>query len=457
MKKKVLLAAVTSISLVSVVSLGILSSFANKKINLVGTADGGSYTMQFNNWQSKTIIYDQSSIGSGTATYVNDNDNAFDIEYYNIKRDDDNHWETIVGSGYVRNLTPICGITKIQIIGATVQWEIHYGASISQAEEQYVLSDDESIHNIDLSAYAPNYFMIKPHDVASNTNVAVTKMVIYYSCSPTYCEVNATSSNTTFGTVSGGGIYTIGDEVTLTATKASDYENKIYGVFKGWYDGETLLSTSTTYTFTIQSGIPSYNYEAKFVEADSEEFTTPTQLYYSTWDVYGTHYVPENYVSFLKSSDGKYFALTSYQDDTTLTPDVQPFEENKVFVSNGRGEYYAMIDMYLNKAATLEASYFTDSTGSTPVEVKRFGTDIEAIDFYLDLSSSNYLDATNISIYNGVLGKYDVSSGKYARFTVVGSNYNKQIKILIPDDQSTSTKMVVSKVVIHYRTSSVSV
>ncbi len=115
-----------------------------------------------------------------------------------------------------------------------------------------------------------------------------------------------------------------------------------------------------------------------------------------------------------------------------------------------------MIDMYLNKAATLEASYFTDSTGSTPVEVKRFGTDIEAIDFYLDLSNSNYLDATNISIYNGVLGKYDVSSGKYARFTVVGSNYKKQIKILIPDDQSTSTKMVVSKVVVHYRTSSVS-
>ncbi len=111
MKKKVLLVAVTSISLVSVVSLGVLSSFANKEINLVGTADGGSYTMQFNNWQSKTIIYDQSSIGSGTATYVNDNDNAFDIEYYNIKRDDDNHWETIVVILYIKSIVVIIYIS----------------------------------------------------------------------------------------------------------------------------------------------------------------------------------------------------------------------------------------------------------------------------------------------------------------------------------------------------------
>ena len=48
------------------------------------------------------------------------------------------------------------------------------------------------------------------------------------------------------GTVTGAGSYVAGDSVTLTATAEEGYE------FKGWYDGDTLVSADAAYTFTVE-------------------------------------------------------------------------------------------------------------------------------------------------------------------------------------------------------------
>ncbi len=47
------------------------------------------------------------------------------------------------------------------------------------------------------------------------------------------------------GSVSGGGIYSYGESVTLQATTNEGYN------FLGWYDGDTLVSETATYTFTL--------------------------------------------------------------------------------------------------------------------------------------------------------------------------------------------------------------
>lgn len=57
--------------------------------------------------------------------------------------------------------------------------------------------------------------------------------------------ISASVSPSASGSVSGTGTYNYGDTVSLTATASSGYQ------FVGWYDGSTLVSTSSTYSFTV--------------------------------------------------------------------------------------------------------------------------------------------------------------------------------------------------------------
>lgn len=57
-------------------------------------------------------------------------------------------------------------------------------------------------------------------------------------------NIAVSSSDTSFGTVSGGGQVNRGSAVTLTANLTSGDS------FDGWYEGETLLSSANPYTFT---------------------------------------------------------------------------------------------------------------------------------------------------------------------------------------------------------------
>jgi hypothetical protein len=57
-------------------------------------------------------------------------------------------------------------------------------------------------------------------------------------------NIAVSSSDNSFGTVSGGGEVNRGSAVTLTATKTGGDS------FDGWYEGDTLLSSNNPYTFT---------------------------------------------------------------------------------------------------------------------------------------------------------------------------------------------------------------
>lgn len=58
------------------------------------------------------------------------------------------------------------------------------------------------------------------------------------------------------GSVSGGGRYAIGTEITVTATPDSDYN------FLGWYEGNTQKSDSQSYTFEVTGAV---TLEARFM------------------------------------------------------------------------------------------------------------------------------------------------------------------------------------------------
>lgn len=61
---------------------------------------------------------------------------------------------------------------------------------------------------------------------------------------PTYYTISVTASPSAAGSVTGGGTYQEGSSVTLNATVNSGY------VFAGWKEGNTVVSTSSLYTFT---------------------------------------------------------------------------------------------------------------------------------------------------------------------------------------------------------------
>ncbi|MCR4911918.1 MAG: hypothetical protein K5925_05275, partial [Bacilli bacterium] len=228
--------------------------------------------------------------------------------------------------------------------------------------------------------------------------------------------------------------------------------NKNYGIFQGWYDGETKLTDDLSYTFTPTAGTYFYNYEAKFVEADSEEFTIAHRLYYGDNS-------PANTVSALLLRNGRYYILASYcayDWGAEVGPDEQTFKENEVFVSYGRGTDKDTNDIYLNRSDNMGVYYKTpgDHSFENRALISEFYTEIKTIDFYIDISDFNNINGFDLSIEeHGSLAKCDIIDAKSARVTLYNGDFdyvNNSIAILVPNRQETNRKLVITKVVVHY-------
>ncbi len=458
MNKRTLATLIISHFLVNVIALSVVTLHGHFIPSINSTFGDASYTLTINK-NSNHFNNEATVSGEGTGTITNQRGNEFQFKYDALSIGDADSWQVMETFGYLRNLSPICGITSIEITTYGIHaFNIYYGASYDDVDSNHITIDSAVTHyTYDLSAFLPNFFKITPHVLGPGDMGApmFTELKINYSCVQTNCWVNATSSNTTYGTVTGGGIYHVGEEVTLTASPITDYEDKVYGIFQGWYDGETLLSNELTYTFTPTLETYSYNCQAKFVEANSEEFTSATRLYYGD----GSSADP---VSGLRTRGGRFYILASYSaynlDDPSANvgPDGQPFdEENKVFVSVGRGPDKDTNDIYLNRKDNFGV-YWQDSGRTIPAYINDFYSDIESIDFYIDISDPNYINGFELSIdvADGVLGKYDVVDEKSARVTLYNGYFNyidNDIAIKVPDRISTSRKLTITKIVIHYK------
>ena len=91
---------------------------------------------------------------------------------------------------------------------------------------------------------------------------------------PDQITITATASPTSGGTVTGGGSFKTGDSVTLRATANSGY------LFDGWYDGNTKVSTSATYTF---SATANKTLQARFTQTTEETPQSSVLNPHSNW------------------------------------------------------------------------------------------------------------------------------------------------------------------------------
>ena len=85
------------------------------------------------------------------------------------------------------------------------------------------------------------------YDVTFKFNVATETVDV--TTTLINCKVTTSANPTEGGTVTGGGEYAKGSNVTLTATPATGYE------FENWKEGETVVSTSTQYNFTLLNDV----------------------------------------------------------------------------------------------------------------------------------------------------------------------------------------------------------
>ncbi len=128
---------------------------------------------------------------------------------------------------------------------------------------------------------------------------------VYYTRNKYTLSVN----NTSYGAITNGGTHKYGKEITSTASvKLLGYE------FVGWYSGEDLISTDTTYTFTVDK-----NVMARFaVKAEMSSFTftstTTTCSITGIKDKTITEIVVPDYVTSI--SQGAFSGCTSLESIT---------------------------------------------------------------------------------------------------------------------------------------------
>ena len=88
---------------------------------------------------------------------------------------------------------------------------------------------------------------------------------------PAECTVKLSASPANGGTVSGGGTFAVGDEVTVKARAESGY------ILKGWYRGAKFLTLNENYRFTAEG--PEMAFEAIFVKNTQNTRAAFSELY----------------------------------------------------------------------------------------------------------------------------------------------------------------------------------
>lgn len=137
----------------------------------------------------------------------------------------------------------------------------HYGIFVSTTTadtsaftmiQDWTLTSAGHVPVVDLSSYAGQtiYLAFRHWNCTDMFRVAIDNFQLRQAAGANQITVTLTQNNPMYGSVAGGGIYTIGDNVTVSATPAADYH------FTKWVDtlGVTVSNTNP-YTFVAATDV----------------------------------------------------------------------------------------------------------------------------------------------------------------------------------------------------------
>ena len=129
---------------------------------------------------------------------------------------------------------------------------------------------------IDLSAYSGQniYIALRHFNCTDQFRLSIDEFIVREQAGANQVTINVGQNNPAYGTVSGAGIYNIGDDVTVSATAAAGY------TFSKWVDEtNSVISTDNPYTFVAATDL---TLKAIFLNSEGETYTITVQVNDST-------------------------------------------------------------------------------------------------------------------------------------------------------------------------------
>lgn len=235
-------------------------------------------------------------------------------------------------------------------------------------------------------------------------------------------QVTLTTSNSSAGSVSGTGYYANNEEITITAAASIGWK------FSCWKDDETIISTSSEFTFTSAS-YATYNYQAVFVTnftgagtgsiADPYHITSMTQLeeLSNLPTFWGYSFVIDNNIDASSSNSDFGFSPIGTEDI--------PF--------NGRldGQDFSINNLYIDRPSESSIGLFGFTKAATISNVKLNNVTIEGLGnvgtligqtFYNeDLTDGLFTNVSNCHVSNATVTAYSIGGG------LIGSLYTANV------------------------------
>ena len=158
----------------------------------------------------------------------------------------------------------------------------HYGVYVSTTTadstanftmlQEWTLSTGIFNPVIDLSAYAGQniYIALRHFNCTDMFRLSIDDFIVREQAGANQVTINVGQNNPAYGTVTGGGIYNIGDSVTVSATAATGYD------FSKWVDEDNnLISNDNPYTFIAATDL---TLKAIFLNAAGTTYTITVEV-----------------------------------------------------------------------------------------------------------------------------------------------------------------------------------
>ena len=172
--------------------------------------------------------------------------------------------------------------------------------------------------------------------------------------------VTVAANNADYGTVSGGGQFNYGESCTVTATPADGY------MFSNWINNGNVVSSTTEYTFNVNSNV---SLVANFAEGIMIGSGTSTNEYLPSYNYYKYSLTEQIYTSSELGGAGLITSIAFYNDGTekTRTYDFYMKATTKSsFTSKTDWIAVASSDKVFSGSVTMVAGDWTTITFSTP-------------------------------------------------------------------------------------------
>lgn len=128
----------------------------------------------------------------------------------------------------------------------SISYELNGGVNNQNNPSEYTVDDEFDFLAPTKENYIFQGWTLNGQPITGIKKGTTGNIIVYATWNVTMTNVTVNSSDETKGTVSGGGTFEAGSQVTIIATPSSGY------AFDGWYDSkDSLVSEQATYTFTL--------------------------------------------------------------------------------------------------------------------------------------------------------------------------------------------------------------